>query len=174
MKSNDGLVLGAGIAAIIEGMGGFKSRAKKILAENGLPEELQSDQWYSLEDVSKSLHTIADKIGPSTLLQIGRKIPEFAAFPPGIDTMDKALHAISVGYGMNHKGTDIGSYKVIKISDKEYAVDCDALYPCEVDRGFLETMVKNYKLSNVHASVKHDSTDPCRKRGDKHCHYRIS
>jgi hypothetical protein len=174
MTTNEAMVLGAGVISIIEGMGAFKSKAKKILSDHGLPEELQADQWYSLEAASKALHTISDKIGPSTLLQIGRKVPELAVFPPGIDSIDKALHAISVGYGMNHRGSGIGSYTVVQLSDKEYAVDCDAFYPCEFDKGFIESMVKKYKLSNLYATVKHNDTDPCRKRGDKHCRYRIS
>jgi len=34
---------------------------------------------------------IADQVGPNTLYQIGVRIPENAAFPPEIDSIEKAL-----------------------------------------------------------------------------------
>jgi hypothetical protein len=174
MTINEPTVYGAGVISIIEGMGEHKNKARSIFRSHGLPDLIYADQWYSLEAVSKVLLTIAEQLGPEMVRKIGRRIPEFAAFPPRINSFEKALYALEIGYGLNHRGTNIGSYSVTQLSETEFAVDSDAYYPCELDMGLIEAMVTRFSVGDHQASVYHDDTDPCRKRGDNQCRYRIN
>jgi len=160
-------VNGETVYAIIDGMGVFKSKAIKILADNGI-ENPQPGKWYNQQAWLNAFRTIAEQIGNSTLNAIGQKIPENAKFPPEIADIHKALGAIDVAYHMNHRNGIIGNYKYEKTGDKSGRIVCTNPYPDEFDKGIISAMARKFKPAGVFGvNVKIDETQPTRtKVGD--------
>jgi hypothetical protein len=68
----------------------------------------------------------------------------------------------------------IGHYNFKKIDDKTFEMICENPYPCDFDRGIIESMAKKFKPSNtINVSVIHDETKPCRKKGGDSCTYKV-
>jgi len=181
-------VNGTTIMSVVEGMGGQSSMGLQFLEEAGLTDVVGDDQhWYSQQKWLDAFRNISEKIGPFTLLQIGRKIPENAVFPPEIDDIVKALSAIDVAYHLNHRNAagqvlfdpatgvmleGIGHYGFEKVADKNKAIlECQNPYPCDFDRGIIHTMAMRF---NNWAAVVHDDDKPCRKDGADSCTYVVT
>lgn len=185
-------VNGPTVFSIIDGLGQFKSLAKKIFLnvkigkeENG---ELKIDMnaWYPQDAWLKAFETLSKEIGDSTLKKIGMKIPENAQFPPWVKDIDSAMQAIDIAYHMNHrkrgvplfdtntgKMTEgIGHYGYERIAGKNEIVSVsNNPYPCAFDFGIITTMAKKFQ---PRAFVEHDDTKPCRKTGAESCTYLVT
>jgi hypothetical protein len=74
-------VIGQSILAIVGGMEVVQARALRILAEEFGISPLKPDVWYPMTALLNSFRLIFEKIGPSTVRAIGRKIPDNAHFP---------------------------------------------------------------------------------------------
>lgn len=181
-------VNGETVFAIVDGIGALKNQALKFLQDNGIINP-QPGQWYSQQSWLNAFKSIAESTGVFTLFNIGKKIPENAQFPPEINTIEKALGAIDIAYHMNHRingeilfnpqtgvmKEGIGHYKSEKISDKQIKMVCNNPYPCDFDRGIIESMATKFKPDGASiVMVKHDDTCPCRKKGADSCTYIVS
>jgi hypothetical protein len=167
-------VNGETVLSIVEGMGTFKDKAVKILSDNGIKNPTPG-AWYPQQSWLNAFKTIAESVGASTLYMIGKKIPENAKFPPAIDNLEKALGSIDVAYHMNHTTGNIGTYKLAEYKEKAARMVCENPYPCEFDRGIIETMCQRFKpKGSIIVQVKHDDAKPCRKKGASSCSYLVS
>lgn len=168
-------VNGETVRAVIDGMGAFTSHAMRILAENGITDPVPG-QWYSQQAWLNAFKDIAEKLGDATLFAIGLSIPRNAKFPPGIDTLGKALGSINEAYQMNHRGGPIGNYTLKRTGDRSAAMVCDNPYPCEFDRGIISAMTDRFPPKGFRhkATVRHDSKSGCRKKGANACVYLIN
>jgi len=110
-------VNGQTVLSVVDGMGVMKLLAMQFLKRHGI-DDPKPEAWYPQQKWLDTFKEIADKVGPNTLFQIGLKIPENAAFPPEIDTIEKALASIDVAYHLNHRGGEIGHYHFEKTGDK--------------------------------------------------------
>ena len=166
-------VNGETVLSIVDGMGIFKPQAIDILSKNGINNPT-AGQWYKQQDWLNSFKEISMKIGVNTLFQIGLKIPENAQWPPQVKTIDQALGSIDVAYHMNHRQGEIGNYKFNVKGPKLGVMVCNNPYPCDFDRGIIESVAKKFKPpKTIIVKVKHDDTKPCRKKGDESCTYNI-
>ena len=166
-------VNGETVLAVVKGLGAFKERAMKLLAENGIP-DIKPGGWYNQQSWLNVFKVVAEKLGPATLYMIGKEIPESANFPPGIDSIEKGLSLIDIAYHMNHRGGEIGEYKFVKIGDKKAKMICANPYPCDFDRGLIEAVARKFKTKEIlSVNIKHDDTQPCRKKGHDSCSYNI-
>lgn len=167
-------VLGRAVLSIVDGMDLFRSRALKILHENGIS-SLQAEEWYRQQDVLNAFKTICDKIGPNTVRTIGRKIPSNAQFPPEIDSIQAALASIDVAYRMNHRGSSrVGSYHLDKPQKDSARMVCENPYPCDMDFGLIEAMADRFRpRGSIRLRVEHEA-GPCRRKGDEECGYLIA
>src|SRR5579862_7186589 len=95
------MVNGQTVLAVVKGMGAFALTANEILARHGIKSP-DPNSWYPQQAWLDAFEEIAKSIGPRTLTQIGASIPNSAKFPPGIDTVDKALGSLDTAYHMNH------------------------------------------------------------------------
>ncbi|MFX0183939.1 MAG: hypothetical protein ACFE95_12720 [Candidatus Hodarchaeota archaeon] len=186
-------VNGQTIMSIVSGMGAFTRLAERFFRQSGLPSpnEIVADAntWYSQQKWLDAFFLISQKVGSSTLYQIGRNIPKNAVFPPDITSVETALQSIDVAYHMNHRnkhGTvlfdptrndrvmleGIGHYKYEKAAEPNKVVlICENPYPCDFDRGIIVEMARRFDIS---AHVYHDDTQPCRKRGGNSCTYIVT
>lgn len=169
-------VLGQTLLSIVTAVPTGQDDRREILSKNGITNP-EPDKWYSQEAYLNAFKEIANNIGPSTLFAIGKAIPENAKFPPQIDTLEKALNAIDMAYKMNHRGGDIGYYKVISFDAKQKiaVVECLNPYPSEFDRGLLTTMLRRFKPSgSIKYDVALDTDKPSRIAGADSCTFKIT
>lgn len=157
-------VSGSTVKSFIDGVGTLKkSKTKKILKRNGIVAP-QDEKWYSLESWLNSLREIIQEFGGKIVYQIGKSIPRNAKFPEGINTLGRALNSINHAYHMNHRGGDIGFYKVERLDNNQARVICHNPYPCNFDKGVIISLTKMYRTlrSKNYAVVEHDDSKPCR------------
>jgi hypothetical protein len=166
-------VNGQTVLSVVDGMGGFKSLALTILKNNGIVDP-QPNQWYSQQAWLDAFRTIADQVGPNTLFQIGKKIPENAAFPPEINSIESGLAAIDVAYHMNNRGGEIGHYAYTGNGSRSGKMECNNPFPCDFDRGIITAMATRFAPAGSIVKVAHDDARPCRKTGGNSCTYLIS
>jgi len=180
-------VNGETVYAVVDGMGIFKARALQILAQNGIFQPT-AGRGYSQQAWLDSFRVIAETIGSVTLSAIGRKIPENAQFPPGINSVETALQSIDVAYHMNHRlagqplydprtkkmREGIGHYRYQELGNRRIRMTCNNPYPCDFDRGIIEAMAQRFKPAGCFfVTVKHDDSGPCRKKGADSCTYYV-
>jgi hypothetical protein len=167
-------VNGGTVHAVVDGMGAFKTKALAILKENGIA-DLRAESWYSQQAWLNAFKAIAESIGPKTLYAIGQKIPENAKFPPGLDTIEKALSSLDAAYRANHRGGDIGSYRAQATGPKSATLVCRNPYPCEFDHGLIHAVAQRFKpAGSLAVKVTHDAAAPCRKQGADACTYLVT
>jgi len=166
-------VLGDAVLSILDGMGGIRSRAVKILAQNGI-QEVKQGQWYPQQGVLSSFRTIFEKVGPSTLQMIGHKIPANAPFPPSIRTITDALRSLDVAYQMNHRGFECANaYRYEPLSERSARIVCANPYPCEMDLGLVEGMADRFRpKDSMRIEVRHAPGD-CRRKQAERCAYTV-
>jgi hypothetical protein len=168
-------VNGETIQAVIEGMGAFKATALKILAKQGIVNP-EPGEWYSQQALLNALGVISDKLGAEVLYNIGLKIPENTLFPPGIDSLDKAMNSLDSAFHMNHRNGNIGHYHLGAVRETSFEIICENSYPCDLDKGLLVALCGHFKPkgSDSHATVLHDDKKPCRKNGADSCTYNLT
>jgi hypothetical protein len=154
-------VNGETVLSILDGMGSFESIGRKMLTACGIVDP-KPGQWYKQQDWLDAFRQIAEKVGDSTLFEIGKKIPENAQFPPEIDAVEKAIGAIDVAYHMNHRSGEIGHYSFALVGPREGRMVCDNPYPTEFDRGIIEAMALKFV---PYVDVAVDAARSSRKRG---------
>jgi hypothetical protein len=166
-------VNGETVLSIVNAMKGFEGLAIEILKNNGI-DHPKPRKWYMQQSWLDAFKEISDKMGAETLLNIGKAIPENAQFPPGIDNLEKGLNLIDVAYHMNHRGGEIGYYKLVEYNEyKKHAVmECKNPYPSHFDRGIITCFVSRFKASD-HFSVELDKSKPTRLKGADSCTYII-
>ncbi|MTI41208.1 hypothetical protein [Fulvivirga lutimaris] len=168
-------VLGQTVTSLIDALDSGKEVREQILAKHGIS-NIDPEKWYSQEAWLKAFEEISNKVGPSTIFMIGKSIPESAKFPPEIDSLEKGLGAINMAYKMNHKGGDIGYYKLVSFDPKakKAVMECNNPYPSDFDRGIITTMARKFRPKNsFKLEVNLDTSKPTRLSGADSCTYNI-
>lgn len=164
-------VLGRSVLAIVGGMESNRVRALQLLAEQGLS-PMEPERWYPQQPVLDVFRAIFERIGPSTVRAIGRKVPEWAIFPSA-NGIEEALRSIEVAYHANHRGGPIGHYRVQSTGASSALVLCENPYPCDFDLGLVEAVAeKNRPLYSLRVRVEH-VPGACRKQGADACAYAV-
>lgn len=164
-------VNGAAILSVIEGMGAL-ARPERILARHGIVDP-ERGKWYPQQAWLDAFKEISESVGPATLRAIGAKIPKVALWPPGVNTVEKALASIDVAYHMNHRGGEIGRYRFDQASERSARMICDNPYPHDFDLGIIEATAQRFAPKDMLVFVRHDNSQPCRKKGADSCTYTI-
>lgn len=165
-------VCGAAVLSVVEGMDLSKTMALRILKAHGITDPAK-ETWHPQQAWLDAFREISEKVGPATLRRIGTKIPETALWPPTVRTVEDALASIDVAYHMNHRKGEIGHYSFEKTGEKSGKMVCGNPYPCEFDLGIVEATARKFAPPGAAASVKHDDSQPCRRKGADSCTYRI-
>jgi len=185
-------VNGTTIMAIVDGMGPIARLTKIFFKRVGLPENIVSDteHWYSQQQWLDAFRLVSEKVGEKSLYNIGKSIPENAQFPSNVVDIESALSSIDIAYHMNHRNNKgevlfdpsrpeseimlegIGHYGYEKITgENKVIMVCENPYPCDFDRGIITAMAKRFKKT---ATIEHDDSKPCRKKGASSCTYIIT
>lgn len=133
-------------------------------------------RWYSQQAWLNAFKELSENFGDHVLFRLGGIIPDHAAFPPGIDTLAQALKSIDQAYHMNHRGGEIGSYRLIKFNEKEKkaVMVCQTPYPSEFDRGIISAVLQMYGPASSDSLVVHlDASKASRTKGNHSCTYKL-
>jgi hypothetical protein len=148
----------------------------QTLSRHGITDPTLED-WYSQASWLNAFKEIGEKYGATTLFAIGKAIPENAMFPPEIDSLQKGLAAIDVAYHMNHRGGEIGYYKLLEFHEgtKTALMECKNPYPSEFDRGIISAMAHKFRPMDILViDVELDKNSPTRLNGADSCRFKIS
>jgi hypothetical protein len=167
----DATVSGGNILSMLAAMGPFRRRGEQILEENGIG-GVEADQWYPLVAYVSALRAIGQKMGPNTLFQIGRQIPNHVPLPPGIDTFEKVLASFGMAFDMNHRGTQPGAITYQMHSGRTGTIVTGTPYPCDFDRGVIIGFFQ--KLLSTRVAVDPMEGAPCKARGGETCSYGVT
>ena len=162
-------VSGGNILSMLAAMGPFRKRGEQILEEHAI-KEVQAETWFPLAAYVRSLETIRDRMGPNTLYQIGRQIPNHVPLPPGIDTFPKVLASFGMAFDMNHSGM-AGVITYTLHGDRNATIVTGTPYPCDFDRGVISGFF--HKLLSTRIVVDKDLDLDCKAKGGETCTYKV-
>ncbi|WP_017729692.1 hypothetical protein [Nafulsella turpanensis] len=141
-------------------------------------EKPEAGQWFSQQAWLNIYKELSESMGDEVLFSIGRSIPEHIGFPPpGTGTLQKALESIDQAHRLNHRGGEIGSYRLVEFNeqDKRAVMVCQTPYPSEVDRGIIHTILKKFRpASSSSYSVQLNTARASRTNGSHSCTFNIS
>ncbi len=164
-------VSGGNILSMLAAMGPFRKRGEQILQERGIG-AVQPESWYSSSAYVQALEMIGERMGPNTLFQIGKQIPNHVPLPPGLDSFPIVLGCFGPAFDMNHRGFAPGRITFRQTSDRTGVIVSGTPYPCDFDRGVIQGFFQ--KLLGVRVTVEHDTNQPCKKTGGATCTHLIS
>jgi hypothetical protein len=168
-------VNGRTILSVVNAMDFGRETRSDILKECGLDPE--PDKWYNQQKWLNAFRTFYHMMGERTLFMIGKAIPQNAEFPPGIKNLNEALELIDVAYHLNHRGGEIGYYKLLSFNklNRNAVMKCYNPYPSEFDRGIITTMLRDYKPKSFNScQVLLDPSKETRMNGGESCTYLVS
>jgi hypothetical protein len=167
----DSTVSGGNILSMLAAMGPFRKRGEQILVEHGIS-DVSAEGWYLLEAYVRSLRAIGEKMGPNTLFQIGRQIPNHVPLPPGLDTFEKVLASFGIAFDMNHRGAQPGTITYAMKNPSTATITTGTPYPCDFDKGVISGFFQH--LLRVRPLVEPMTGEPCKSRGGETCTYQIT
>jgi hypothetical protein len=111
------------------------------------------------------------QFGDGFLHRMGSLIFDKVTFPPGIDTIEKAMASVHPAYMMNHSNAEgrIGGYHWT-LEGRSGLMVCDNPYPCSFDMGVLSSVAKRFAPG---ATVVHLEPERCRHHQGDACTYRV-
>lgn len=121
------------------------SVARGYLMGKGI-EAVNAESWYPWHVLLDLQKLILQELGPDALFTVGTNVPGRATFPPEVDTLDMALLQVVKAYPMNHRGGDIGFYKLLRFeADGRWAsMECHTPYSRDFERGLFYAMTQKY------------------------------
>ncbi|MGC3943719.1 MAG: hypothetical protein QM762_04125 [Chryseolinea sp.] len=169
---------GQALQGFINGLGDNRETGLEVLSRHGIVNP-KADQWYSLHDYLQAFRELESSLGPAALYSIGSKIPESAALPPEIDTIEKALGSLDIAYHMNHaidgqpmfnpatgkKLSGMGGYEFKITGDGEAEITADNPYPTSFDEGLIFAMAQRFNPASMVQVIEERSSRS--KGGDK-------
>ena len=169
--SPDATVSGGNILSMLAAMGPFRRRGEQILKENGIT-GVDREAWYPLASYVVALRAIGDKMGPNTLFQVGRQIPNYIPLPPRIDTFEKVLASFGAAFDLNHRGGPPGTITYEVHSPRTGTIVTGTPYPCDFDRGVIVGFFQ--KMLSTRVIVDPLEGASCKARGGETCSYGVA
>ncbi|HLL00104.1 MAG TPA: hypothetical protein VK539_05925 [Myxococcaceae bacterium] len=166
-------VKGQGLISVVAAMSLIQSHAQNLLAAHGL-NPIEPDKWYPMHKVLEAFKVIGERIGPSTMKSISRKVPDYMYLPPSLQTLEQVLSSLDESYRLGHRGKGhIGSYIYESTGSRSGLLTSDSPYPCEMDMGLLETLCERYKpKGSLWVRVAHGAAG-CRTKNGASCTYEL-
>lgn len=150
----------------------YRTEALNTLAANGV-DDPKPDEWYPQQAWLDTIRTIAEELEPHLLDRLGGQIPQAAAWPDDISTVEAGLRSIDEAYQSNHRGGDAGSYRYEHEGDRTGRVVCNNPYPCLFDRGLVRAVAQRYAPVKSFVFVEENGQN-CRREADDTCTYTVS
>lgn len=166
---------GQTILATVEGVSRFsedyRRRVEDALEENGVPDPAP-DVWYPQQAWLDAFGDLATDLEPHLLDRIGEQIPDEADWPSGISGVEAGLRSIDEAYHQNHRGGDIGYYRLTDVGERTGEIECRNPYPCPFDRGIIRAVAQRFAAVEAFVFVEETGAD-CRRDGGESCTYTV-
>ena len=156
------------IMALLMALDDRRALGEQILAANGI-ENVTATSWYPLQNFVDALIELGARIGPTALREVGRKIPDNVAMPPGIKSFEDVCAAFDRAFELNHRGP-AGGIDYEMAAENAARIITRSPYPCQFDEGVIYGFFRRLLGSNV---VVTKERKPCKSRGDTSCTYFI-
>lgn len=161
------------IDGFLEAFGPYRSRGEKVVLRamgiDVLPTE--QDATFPLMGYLDAMRELQNQFGSAFMRKTGTFIFEKTIFPPGLDTIEKAMASVGQAYYLNVLGDErtIGSYQWTVSGERRGVMFCDNPFPCAFDLGIFEGISRRFESS---ARVTH-ADGACRNKQGDSCSYAI-
>lgn len=116
---------------------------------------IDPEKWYSLQmllDIYKSMYDAPN--AQSNLVSIGVKVIEASPFPPEIDSIEKAVHALNVVYETYVRNYQPGhEYTVEAVSETQIKIIDHQPFPHDLIYGYMFAVGKRFAPQGKHAII---------------------
>lgn len=168
-SDSDGQYNGAALHSFLLALGHSQPLVQKILRDHGV-ESIDANRWYEATWAIPIYYAIAEQIGRSAIIAVGKRMIETAPFPPGIDDVRSVLLSLDAAYKMNARGPDTGDITCEFEDDFSAVLEWDTWGPCALNIGIIQGCCSRF---GAHALVEHGATG-CMDEGARSCVYRVS
>ncbi|MCP4542781.1 MAG: hypothetical protein GY832_37130 [Chloroflexi bacterium] len=168
-------VLGAVILEALNALGIYKEFGRNILQDLGIT-DIQPDQWYSQETLSKFYHTLKERTGPATMFVTGKAVAQALQIPVGQRSIEQVPSSLGQMWRVNHRHItlDVG-WKHQKTGDRSAVMTIVSPYPDDFERGILIGVVERFKpADSVGTKVVIDETKPRNDHGGAFTSFLVS
>ncbi|AHB41572.1 hypothetical protein P148_SR1C00001G0782 [candidate division SR1 bacterium RAAC1_SR1_1] len=144
-SSKDVQVNGETILAFVNAVASSKNSKLEVLKKKGISDPAPG-KWYSQQAWLDAFEAINQSLGPVNMKMIGKAIPKNAKFPP-IKNLKEAYELLDQAYHSNHRGGEIGYYKLISYdaNAKMLQMECNTPYPESFDEGIILGLFDMFK-----------------------------
>jgi len=149
-------VLGRAVLVVVYAMPAYEGRVREFMTEEGIG-GVGPDDWVLQQSWLNVLGKVTDAFGDYTLRSIGTSIPDHALFPPSVKDFRSAMEALDEAYYLNHKGGDIGHYRLdlADVDSHRAIMECRNPYPPYFDLGIISALCAKFPPS-ISATCKVD------------------
>ncbi len=183
----DGIeVSGQYLLTFVNCLGNYREKAQAVFLNHGI-DSLEPRKWYPQQAWLDGFKELAGSLHANTLAVVGRKIPENASFPPEINEISLALKSIDWSYHLHHRiegkalfnyatgemQEGIGHYSYEKDGTNRIIMTCTSPYPCDFDRGIIDSIAFRFRFPGTMPRVTHARPDQCRNTGHNSCTYTV-
>lgn len=147
-------VLGKTVLVVVYAMPAYETRIREFMAEEEIA-GVGPDDWVLQQSWLNVLAKVTDHFGDYTLRSIGTSIPDHALFPPSVKDFRSAMEALNEAYYLNHRGGDIGYYRLDMpdVDSSRAIIECRNPYPPYFDLGIISALCSKFPPS-ISASCK--------------------
>jgi len=156
---------------IVDGLKKFSQIFTLLLVRNGFDPEVR-EEWYPMQQFLNVYRDINETFGSATMFYVGMRTMDEVAWPPELDSWQKALSSVDMAYKMNTQGNG-GSYLFEPVSDTYVRMVCHNPWPSDYDLGLLKGICNNFPVSGHKILIRLDESQPNRKTGGDTCVYEI-
>ncbi len=166
----EGRYSGAALNSFLLGLGHSEALVKKVLTDAGV-DSIDPERWYEINWAIGIYFSIAEKIGRGAIIEVGKKMIEAAAWPPGVDKDIKSLlGSLDTAYRMAAEGPNIGEIRCEFHDDESATLVWTSMGPCALNIGIMQGCCS--KLG-IQAVVEH-APGECMDDGGSSCTYFLS
>jgi hypothetical protein len=127
-------------------------------------EDVQSDQWYPLEDFHRCLHEVEQLPSASlNLVAIGMAAADYAHMPPelGVPTFPQMVEGWDEHYQANFRDGDVGHKTTVKVGPQHYkVVHENTMMPDDLEYGVMYGFAKRFLPPGTQFTVWYDEDIP--------------
>ncbi len=135
----------------------IRPHLEEVFRAYGLPPEIDPNEWYPLQ----LSHDITKRLNGEQLVSIGVRLITSAAFPPEIDSIQKAIELLMATYHLNVRNVPEGDgYSDYHFDDRRITFREDTTFPHDVMYGYIYGLVQRYKKPGESPVVRRTYLNP--------------
>lgn len=158
------------VDSFVAAFGPYRMRGEKVVCRHLGMDTVGTDpaMQFPVQRFLKAMSELQEQFGAPFMRKVGSFVLDKAAFPPGIDTVEKGMELLNVAYYLNHsKNAEgrIGGYYWRPTGQTRGNMFCDNPYPCAFDLGVIETLARRFaptaNVTHAPGACRHDGAGDC-------------